>query len=100
MKHGGSSEADLLEFDSYPRDMPDAHVDHDGSVWSRHPDKIDMPTEMIFLDIGANLGYFSQLALGLGVDHVMAIEPVLRNAHKLAKSAVIYNNFTKVYPAD
>ena len=52
-------------------------------------------TETLFLDIGANLGYFSQLALALGVDHVMAVEPVLRNAHKLAKSALMYNNFTK-----
>ena len=45
----------------------------------------------VVVDVGANLGYFSLAAASLGA-HVIAIEPMSRNARKLAKS-ILKNKF-------
>lgn len=51
----------------------------------------DKPEGSIFIDVGANLGYFSLMAASLGY-RVVAFEPMSRNARKLAQS-VARNNF-------
>jgi FkbM family methyltransferase len=49
-------------------------------------------SELIFVDVGANIGYFTLAAASLGYD-VIAFEPMSRNAKKLSKS-IEANNFT------
>jgi FkbM family methyltransferase len=46
---------------------------------------------LVFVDVGANLGYFTLAAASLGYE-VIAFEPMSRNANKLAKS-IQRNNF-------
>jgi len=50
------------------------------SIFDRHP-----PSEGIFVDVGANLGYFSLMAASMGYQ-VAAFEPMHRNMAKLASS--------------
>ena len=50
-----------------------------------------VPKGSRFVDVGANLGYFSLMASSLGYD-VIAFEPMSRNARKLARS-VARNGF-------
>ena len=50
-----------------------------------------VPKGSHFVDVGANLGYFSLMASSLGYD-VVAFEPMSRNARKLARS-VARNGF-------
>lgn len=45
----------------------------------------------VMVDVGANLGYFSLAAASLGA-HVIAFEPMSRNAMKFSKS-IVKNNF-------
>jgi FkbM family methyltransferase len=45
----------------------------------------------LFVDVGANLGYFSLAAASLGA-HVIAFEPMSRNAQKFSKS-ILKNRF-------
>lgn len=45
----------------------------------------------LFVDVGANLGYFSLAAASLGA-HVIAFEPMSRNARKFSKS-ILANRF-------
>jgi len=51
----------------------------------------DKPEGSIFIDVGANLGYFSLMAASLGY-RVVALEPMSRNARKFAQS-VARNNY-------
>jgi FkbM family methyltransferase len=65
-------------------------------IWDRIVSLTPSVTEvrnnkLVFVDVGANLGYFSMAAASLGYD-VVAFEPTSKNANKLAKS-IQRNNF-------
>jgi FkbM family methyltransferase len=47
----------------------------------------------VFVDVGANLGYFTLAAASLGYD-VVAFEPMSRNARKLSRS-ILRNNYSE-----
>jgi FkbM family methyltransferase len=66
----------------------------DGFVWRKlvsllqHRETGHTP---LFVDVGANLGYFSLAAASMGA-HVIAFEPMSRNARKFSKS-ILKNQF-------
>ena len=57
----------------------------DSYIWDRLVSLNTAPDGQVFVDVGANLGYFTLAAASLGYK-VIAFEPMSRNAQKLAKS--------------
>lgn len=57
----------------------------DPYIWDRIISLTSTPDGSVFVDVGANLGYFTLAAASLGYK-VVAFEPMSRNAQKLAKS--------------
>ena len=57
----------------------------DPYIWDRIVSLTSTPDGSVFVDVGANLGYFTLAAASLGYK-VVAFEPMSRNAQKLAKS--------------
>ena len=57
----------------------------DSYIWDRIVSLSKGDKGLLFVDVGANIGYFALAAAALGYN-VVAFEPMSRNAKKLAKS--------------
>lgn len=78
---------DPVTQDSYiSASVHEAKIPWDSYVWDRIVSLTPADASgLLFVDVGANLGYFSLAAASMGY-HVVAFEPMSRNAKKLAKS--------------
>lgn len=70
----------------------EARTPWDSYIWDRIVSLTPRDASgLVFVDVGANIGYFSLAAASMGYD-VVAFEPMSRNAKKLAKS-IEHNEF-------
>jgi len=51
----------------------------------------------IFLDIGANMGYYSIMASDFGFDKIYAFEPLPKMMKRMSKNIKVNNNYSLIY---